>query len=112
MKKLFSALFALFFTFSFLTCRLSAEKTLVSESACIRNREGLYWEFTVPYGSKAVKIDCSTSAESSWKMTFAVLSEFNEVSSFINEKKLQIYRRNIKRKCSELRYHFEGFNTW
>lgn len=67
MKKIFAIMIAIFIS----VCAF-AQVPLLYETNYIHNQEGLYWEFKVPYYSEYIKIDCSTSAEFSWKMKFAI----------------------------------------
>ncbi len=59
-----------------------ANQVLVNEECYISCQEGLYWSFTVPKYSQGIKISCSTSAEFSWKMKFAVVPSYEYANEF------------------------------
>ena len=79
MKKSFAIIVALFITFYAFAVE---SKTILYEETYINNQEGLYWEFTVPKNSEAISIDCSTSAEFSWKMKFVLVPTKEDAIKF------------------------------
>ncbi|MBR0098100.1 MAG: hypothetical protein IJJ71_11970 [Treponema sp.] len=93
MKKLFAIFIATLIGF----CAF-AQETLVLEKSYIQNQEGLYWEFTVPPYSQYIKVDCSTSAEFSWKMSFAVVPSKEDVIKFCANRQFSYVAGSYKKK--------------
>lgn len=94
MKKKFAILIAALISF----CSFAKEPILYEESY-IRNQEGLYWEFKVPVYSEYIKIDCSTSAEFSWKMKFVVVPTKEDAIKFCAGKNCYYIAGTLKKKA-------------
>ena len=116
MKKIFAIMIAIFISF----CAF-AQEPLLHEESYIHNQEGLYWEFKVPYYSEYIKIDCSTSAEFSWKMKFAIVPTKEDAINFCAgqnfncikgtyKKKAQNYSIIVKDLVPGKTYYFCAFN--
>lgn len=94
MKKLFAILIALFIPI----CAF-AQDPILDEESYIHNQEGLYWAFTVPYYSEYIKIDCSTSAEFSWKMKFVIVPTKEDAINFCAGKSFNYIKGTYKKRA-------------
>ena len=94
MKKIFAIMIAIFIS----VCAFAQEPLLYEESY-IHNQEGLYWEFKVPYYSEYIKIDCSTSAEFSWKMKFVIVPTKEDAINFCAGQNFNYIKGTYKKKA-------------